>query len=466
MVAQVVFSRSRPHRGHDTSSRARAVPQRRQEIGRHAAARRSARAPKRADSTTTVHPKSLRCSPPPSAYPSSTSEYPKSSWLAGSVVRSTGVRVLAVAVFSSSRLGAVTLAQAAVQAPELSLGPRVVSGGLLWSTEAGVCLSTATSTRLLVPGVELRAVLGVEDGWTILAQPSGPKVGKIGGRLSAVGGFRRCPPVRSHEGADAVDGVANGELYAVVPAGCLGRRPPQGQFLVRVKLGMGKLHVIGRVPRGAISLAAAGPRVALAYGTGQRGPDLVKVVDSRSARVLYTLSPPAGEARSEHGETEIDSKGDVLVTSPLAIARGPIYVATPHAWWGDARTPVGHPLVARFGASLSEGRIAYIPPGEGEGERIDVLNLETDTTRTIVTFSGSARLQGVGLGRSVLAWAQQSYAYRLDTVGLGLAMYSCAGSFPTGPAELTETPLSASALPITVTASPGPRPAGQSCVYA
>lgn len=94
-----------------------------------------------------------------------------------------------------------------------------------------------------------------------------------------------------------------------------------------------------------------------------------------------------------------------------------------------------------------------------------MLSLATHKTQTIVTFSGSARLEGVGLGRFILAWAQQSYAYRLETARSG-SMYSCVGSFPVGPAELTETPLSASVPPITVAASPGIRPAGPGCVYA
>jgi hypothetical protein len=59
-------------------------------------------------------------------------------------------------------------------------------------------------------------------------------------------------------------------------------------------------------------------------------------------------------------------------------------------------------------ASLSDGRIAYATRDEGQTS-LDVLSLATGKARTIVTFSGAGSMEGFGLGRAVLAWAQQNY---------------------------------------------------------
>jgi hypothetical protein len=312
------------------------------------------------------------------------------------------------------------------------------------------------------------AEVSVEDGWVVVAEPLGPEVGRIAGPIAPVAGLRRCPPIRAtriYLQEQSVETVANGDLYAVVRAGCLGRRPKQAQFVVRVRLGTRKLHVVGKVPSGAISLAAAGSRLALTYNVGRGNRVRVDVVDSRNARPLHRLITPPGEAEASYGETMIDATGDVLVAGNPRPNRGPILVLRKQAWWGNSRTRVAHPLRARFGASLSEGHIAYVPSGEGEGERIDVLNLATGSTRTAVTFSGSVNLEGFGLGGNTLAWAQRSYAYKLVTFDYpsGQQAYTCVGLSPVGYTELTETPLSASGAPITVSTSPGLRPAGESC---
>jgi hypothetical protein len=365
------------------------------------------------------------------------------------------------------------MAGAALQAPGFSGGPKVVSDGLLWaggsSGQESVFLSTASGTRLLVRDAELLAV-HVENGWVVVSEASGPKVGRIGRRLRTIRGLRRCPPIRSNRVGDRLEAVANDNLYAVVRASCFGRRPGNAQFLVRIRLGTGNLHVIGRVPSGAISLVAAGSRLALTdeigagptYEPGQEGGVRVEVVDSRNGRLRYRLASPSGK-RGEPGhyhETQLDTKGDVLVTSlrhrPLPGAGEAI------GWWGSPKTRIARPLESGFEpslgervayASLSDGRIAYATRGEGQTS-LDVLNLATGKARPIVTFSGAVSMEGFGLGRTLLAWAQQNYAYITKP---------CVTEAPVGSPELAETLLSAAAPPIIIEATPGPRPVGRVC---
>lgn len=354
------------------------------------------------------------------------------------------------------------VAGAAVQAPGFSGGPEVVSDGLLWagssSGQESVFLSTATSTRLLVPDTELSAV-HVEAGWVIVAEASGPKAGRIGQRLRPIRVLQFCPPIQSNQGGDRpgdqLEAVADDNLYAVVRASCFGRRPGDAELLVRVRLGAGNVHVIGKVPSGAISLVAAGSRLALTY---EESGALAEVFDSHTGRLLYRVAPPSGK-RDEPGryhETQIDAKGDVLVTGlrhrPLPGGGEAI------GWWGSPKTRIARPLGSGFGtapgervayASLSDGRIAYATK-----TTLDVLNLATGKARTIVTFSGAVSMEGFGLGGAVLAWAQQNYVY---------VTKPCVTEAPIGSPELAEAPLSAQGPPVVVIASPGPRPAGQVC---
>jgi hypothetical protein len=416
---------------------------------------------------------------------------------------SAGVRLLTLVVTLTLLAVDVTRAQAVVPAPGFSSGPKVVSDGLLWAGWArnlgkeNVFLSTATGTRLLVPDAELSAV-NVNDGWVVVAEASGPKVGRIGRGLRPVRGLHRCPPIQGYREGEGLEALTNGDLYAVVRATCLGRRPRHAQLLVRVQLGTGNLHVVGRVPSGAISLAAAGSRLALTYGAGARPTDespavtrvRVEVVDARNGRLLYSLAPPESRRWSlreiqlvdegRYRETQLDAKGDVLVISGLAhrvhgLERAPI-PSEAFGWWGAPRTRVGRPLETGsiFDASLSEGRIAYSREGEyatsregeyatsREGETsIHVLNLTTGKTRTIVTFFGSVMVGGFGVGRIGLAWAQQNYAYTIrpeDPPRL-----ACVREAPVGSPALVETPISTVAPPIIVKATPGPRPVGPLC---
>ncbi len=278
---------------------------------------------------------------------------------------------------------------------------------------------------------------------------------------------------------DRLEAVANDNLYAIVRASCF-RRPGDGQFLVRVRLGTDSARVIGRVPRGAVSLAAAGLRLALTYEVGaastyethepgQEGSVQVEVLDSRNGRLLCRVAPPSGKygEPGRYRETQVDAKGDVLVTSirhrPLPGGGEAI------GWWGSPGTRIARPLESGFEpslggrvayASLSDGRIAYAKRGKGQ-TILDVLNLTTGKARTIVTFSGAVSMEGFGLGGTLLAWAQQNYAY--TTKREGPPLLSCVTEAPVGSPELAETPLSAVAAPVIIEATPGPRPVGTGC---
>jgi hypothetical protein len=334
-----------------------------------------------------------------------------------------------------------------------------VSAGLLWQGEQGVYLSEAAGTRLLVSHADLSAV-SEEDGWVVVAERRGPEAGRIGGPLAPVAGLRRCPPIDAtgvFSEDRLLETIADGELYAVVHGACLRGRPQQAQLLVRIPFGSRRLEVVGKVPSGALSLAAAGSRIALTYNAGRKHSVRVDVVDSRDARPLFTLMTPPDEAELSYGQTMIDAMGDVLVAGESYAARAAVEIPVHQAWWGTPRTRVAQRLPARVGASLSEGQIAYNPSGRVEGERIDVLEIAAGTTRTAVTFSGSASLEGFALGADVLAWSQRSYAYKRTTTT------ACVGLFAVGDTELNEVPLPASGPPITVSASPRTPPTGEPC---
>lgn len=391
---------------------------------------------------------------------------------------------LTLAVLCALCMASDARAQPAIQAPEYRSGPNVVSGGLLWSgLSAGhdnVLLSTDTGTRLLVEDANLSTVV-VNDGWVLVAKPSGPEVGRVGGPLRAPPGLRHCLPIQvnaraSDESSDTVilsspergratvgdgpedrlDAIANGELYAVVRASCLDRGPKHAQLLVRMRLGTGDLEVIGRVPSGAISLAAAGARVALTYETGAGSRVRVDVLDAHNAQLLFSLAPPDASGGFHYDHTQIDSKGDVLVTSTLITL--PAYNA--FGWWGNASARVGQPLPAgeKVTPSLYEGQIAYVPSREGEVESVKLLDLATQQTQTIVTFSGTARIEGLGLGVTGLAWAQQTYEYTLVESQWGAS--TCDFLTRAGPAELLTAPISQSGPPITVSHTSTPTAPG------
>jgi hypothetical protein len=338
--------------------------------------------------------------------------------------------------------GSAAQARAAVNAPGFDSGPEIAGGGLLWWGENGVSLSGAGGTRLLVPlGANAwTTTVQVNEGWTVVAERRRLEVGRIRGRLAPVRALRHC---RAGVPESWLAALSEGVLYTIVRAGCLGRHPWQAQFLVRIRLATGALHVIARVRSGAVSLVAAGHRLALTYEVAsvQRNRVEVEILDASSARVLYRVSaPPSYEPPERDANTQLDAAGDVLVRG----STGPVSCDCRFAWWGGPATPIGRALPRTSDASLSQGRIAY-STAQGGVEHIDLLNLKTQKTRTMVVFPGSARIEGVGLGDGRLAWAQRSYGYTIAT-----KTHPCVESTSIGYAELLETPLSAPSNPIVI----------------
>ncbi len=353
-------------------------------------------------------------------------------------------RALALALSLALSQGLVAQASAAVDAPSFGHGLAVVEGGLLWWGASGVSLSGPAGTQLIVPDAESSAVL-LEDGWTAAAERTGIELGRTGGPLVPVPTLRRCS-AGTPEGW--LEALAGGHLYTIVRASCLGRRhPAQADYLVRVPLSGGALESVGPVPSATVSLAAAGQRLALSYEASETPAARisVEVRSTRRAKLLYTVSSPAHEEpRDRYERTQIDAAGDVLVTSTFLLPPGP---ATASGWWGNATMRTGRSLgpTGSNVASLAEGRIAYTT-AQGGVEQIDVLDLASGETHTVATFPGSARVEGVGLGKTQLAWAQQSFGFTPPTPG----GYRCVTQVSVGPTELLEASLSASDLPIVV----------------
>jgi hypothetical protein len=370
------------------------------------------------------------------------------------------MRATVCAVLATLLLGAASPgpAQAAIDAPGFFSGPEVNGSGLLWWGRDGLSLSGPSGTHLLVAGsvdARLPEVL-VNGGWTVVAEPTMLDAGRARGSLKPIRALRDCRAGTPETWLAALDG---GNLYTIVRGGCLTGHPAQAQFLLRVRLATGSLQVIARVPSGAISLVAAGPRLALTYERAAGSPSArltVDVLDESSARVLYRVSAPSGERTGggRGGRTQIDVAGNVLVSG----SSGPVPSLATFAWWGGPAVGVGRSLQITGEPSLSDGRIAYANY-RGNVERIEVLDLRTGRRRTAVEFPGSARLEGVGLGGATLAWAQQSFSYTLPTKA-----ESCVSQTPVGSTELEQVPLSQSRSPILVSGIPVAPATGPICV--
>jgi len=310
-------------------------------------------------------------------------------------------------------------------------GPRAVAGGLLWGGVDGVSVAGGGGgSRLLVPGVRLSGVTGDAD-WIAVAGRSGVRAGRLGGPLGWVAALHRCSPLESPARLGPrvpLFALTGPDLYVVISTRCAGDRRGGRPVLARVALPDGRARVLARIASGVVSLAATGTRLAVTYGGSPGGSQRVEVLNATDGGSLFSVRAPAGMPDPEPTTTQIDSRGDVLVTGPFFIPPGAVAVA----WWGDQHIRVGHvldglevgsapepwqtrywaPLVA---ASLSNGELAYATYPRVHGERIVVRNLLTDTTRTVARFPGSADVLGVALRGTRLAWAQQSLGFTTPT---------------------------------------------------
>lgn len=350
-------------------------------------------------------------------------------------------------------------------------GPRVVSGGLLWSGARGVSLASMSGgSRLLARGASLSDVVGDRD-WIAVSDRRGVRAARLGGRLVTVGLLHRCPPVESPAGRQPrapLVALVRADLYAVIGSPCLhGPRAAEPE-LVRVQLARGGVRVLARIPAGAMTLAASGARLALTYPTVPRHRTQVDVRDAANGRSLFSVSAPANQPVDGSPSTQIDSVGDVLVTGTFSV--GPSTIV--EGWWGNRHRRVGQALeglqVGNYpepgtpayhsppvAAALSDGRLAYATYANGSDETIAVRDLATNTTRTVVSFPGSAGVLGVGLQGTRLGWAQQS-------LGFTTSMPCVTQSRALGPVQLVEASVEVS-RPIIEVGAPVPPRNGPIC---
>jgi hypothetical protein len=395
------------------------------------------------------------------------------------------IGAISLLAVSSACTVSSTAARMTFSAPGFELGPVVLGGGLLWSGERGVSLTDPAGTHLIAPGFVLPEVL-VGGGWTVATDERRVRAGPTGGHLASIPALQQCVTESTMRGS-SLAALTRQSLYMVVTPRCVGREPKQErepneegepkeeQLLARVRLGSKRLQVLARLGTGAISLAAAGRRIAVTYLVGRvfgprRARLRVHVLDSRSGRVLYRLSRPSSEARPalvqrattprlrkarivRYFKTQLDVEGDVLVGAGLRSQRW--------SWWGNARTRAAALSPEQAGGTLSAGHIAYAT-NRGGLEHIDVLNLASGKVRTEVVLRGSAHIEGVGLLGTRLAWAQQSHGYRIRE--RFLPRVPCVEFGRLGDTQLVETSLSAAGPAEVVETPPAPaRPTGPSC---
>jgi hypothetical protein len=221
-------------------------------------------------------------------------------------------------------------------------------------------------------------------------------------------------------------------------------------------------------------MAVAGRYVALAYvpspprstakpTPARRAVPLVRVLNAATGALVKQLRPPASISASDRGIVsglQVDSHGDVLVTvgccapQPGELAHYARKLQRrPAWWWAGARATVGRETQLGPNAVLSAGRVAFLSSDPSGGhEKIDLKDLRTGTTRTIVAFSGSVSAQGLALSGNGLAWAQQSSVISVTRGGWS---YSCTPVF-LSPVELAaldlgetrHTPLVVKGVPI------------------
>jgi hypothetical protein len=363
-----------------------------------------------------------------------------------------------------------------ISAPGFTAGPRQVAGGLLWSGAGGVFASSSAGvSRLVARGASLSSVAGDQD-WIAVSGPRGVRAARLGRRLIAVEPLHQCPPVESPAGSQpraplvALSGV---DLYSVVASRCVHVAGPEGPVLVRVPLSTDGVHILARVRAGAVSVVAAGSRVALTYVVdaplqGARAD----VVNAANGRALFVVRFRKAGSLPGSLATQIDSRGDVVLTSRIFVSPGELA----EGWWGNQRHRVARALgrlevgaypepfthVAippEVAIALSDGRLAYATYPHGGGlETIDVRDLATNGTRTVVSFPGSAGVLGISIRDTQLAWAQQSLGFTTPTTTDPCVTRTQA----LGPVQLVSASIDVSA-PVSEPGQPVPRRKGPLC---
>jgi hypothetical protein len=390
------------------------------------------------------------------------------------------VRFLRVCVVLAAALLMCGVAQAQVvsDATGFTAGPRVVAGGLLWSSPSGVFMSSSSGAATeIAPGVQLSAISGDQD-WFAVSTRSGVRAARFGGRPVSVRLWHRCRPAQWSAGSQPpmpLVAVTGRDLYTIINAHCLDESRRTGQLLVGVQLRAGTAHVLARIPADAATVTATGSRVALTYLTGYPARAAhVDVLNATTGRQLFTVRFPTLEPSSPQISTQLDSLGDVLLTDTVPLPPGTVA----SGWWGNQHNRVAHPVdglvvganpqppptggdyvAPAVAVSLSNGLLAYATyPHGSPPETIAVRDLATNTTRTVASFPGSASVLGIGLQGTRLAWAQQSLGYTTPTAAEPCVTQAQA----LGPVQLVTTNVNIS-KPISEPGEPVPPRTGPLC---
>jgi hypothetical protein len=309
-------------------------------------------------------------------------------------------------------------------APKFVAGPRITGAGLIWLSSTGQMLTGSTGVnRRLSSGPPL-PLSSPDSKWEAQESRRGVGVGEIGVGLSRIAPLRRCPPLRATgsgqriltETRPMLLAVSGERLFAIVDPTCLHRHGYGHAAILVEDLGARVWKLLASVPTGALSLAAAGERLAIAHvskasaSTAEEGELTVGVYNSRTGRRIFRVASALTARQLTPPRTAVDDLGDVLVMEtthrPIPAPRGS------SGWWASPGRPVAHRLLHELSpsgaAAISHGRIAYATGGGYSGETIKLLNLRTGRARTAVHLQGEAGLLGLDLSPDDLAWAWQN----------------------------------------------------------
>ncbi len=366
--------------------------------------------------------------------------------------------VLAMLAWPSASCAVLPEGVLGVDAPGLAAGPVITNAGLIWESPQGVVLTDSAGRSKVLAAPDARNWDGSVDvawfgvDWWVLARPSGVFAGRIGGALSELPQLRRCDP-----GSPAIPpgaamyALSGGHLFAALPEPCSPTRKSPSGVVLDINLRSRHARVLVRIPGTLDGVAASGRYVALAYTspplrlitppssrTPSREPRLfVRVLDAATGALVNQIAAPANLRDYGTSAIQLDSRGDVLITSGCGAASpGQLaHIAQPACltawWWARARSAVGHQTTLGGDPVLSDGRVAFLP---GAGGGIDVRDLLNGTTRTVVAFSGSVSpvYGGLALRGTRLVWAQQSIVVNVVRTAFS---ESCT-SVPLSPVEL------------------------------
>lgn len=249
----------------------------------------------------------------------------------------------------------------------------------------------------------------------------------------------------------------------MVDSSCLHGHVQKGLTLLAVNLRSGVRRALGAIAPGAVGLASAGARVAVTYAApsqsspiaGTITPVTTAVLDARTGRRLYRVSAPVPFNQLAL-TTEVDARGDVLVTSTIFHPPAP----QSSGWWATPAAPTPHELrslvtagqvvfntppygytVITGAAALAQGRIAYVTDTP-KGEQIDLLDLRSGALRPVVGFTGVARVVGLDLSAEELAWAQQSTVTEVSSGPVpGGGYFERCSTVAVGPVQLNRVDL-------------------------